>query len=245
MLQCGLFLAFALTLFGLLLSWSRGAMGGLAAGLLLIAILTSPLRWMKIALGFLLLAVAVGPFLPLASTMRVIQLATLRNQHGAPIYSEREAIWRANVDLWKKDPLFGVMGVPVPAPDNLAIGLGSLTGISGLLMMSAALSSAFWMGLSQFRRWARIARERSDPELLARCALNLMVAVTTLAVVVNGASAPTVIEPRVLEPYWALVAIVTAPFAGLAGVAIRHTGSARSAAHDGMGVNAGIVQQNS
>ena len=211
LLQGGLFLVFGLTLIGLLLSWSRGAMGGLAAGILLLIMLTSPLRWAKILLAILLFVVAVGPFLPSTATMRVIQLATLRNQHGASIYSEREGLWRGNIELWGHDPVFGVMGVPRPAPDNLAVGLGSMTGISGLLLMSAALGTAFWQGLSQFRKWSQAAGEWSDPELRARCALSLMAAVATLVIVVNGASAPTVLLPRVLEPYWALVAVALAP----------------------------------
>jgi O-antigen ligase len=212
-LQGGLLLVFGLTLIGLLLSWSRGAMGGLVAGVLLVMMLTSPLRWIKIALAIILFVVTVGPLMPLTATMRVIQLVTLRNQQGAPIYSEREALWHANVEIWKRDPLFGVMGVPKPAPDNLAIGLGSLTGISGLLLMSAALVAAFWKGLSQFVTWSRATSRWNEPEIRARCALSLMVSVSTLVIVVNGAATPTVLEPRVLEPYWALMAIGLAPLA--------------------------------
>jgi hypothetical protein len=234
LLQGGLFLVFGLTLIGLLLSWSRGAMGGLAAGILLLMLLTSPLRWAKIVLAILLFVVAVGPFIPSTATMRVIQLATLRNQSGTIIYSEREALWRSNIELWGHDPVFGVMGVPISAPDNLAIGLGSLTGVSGLLLMSAALGTAFWQGLSQFRKWSRAASGWNEPELRARCALGLMAAVATLVIVVNGASAPTVMLPRVLEPYWALLAIALAPLSapGAAQMGIANSTERLGSAHE-------------
>jgi O-antigen ligase len=212
LLQIILFLFFGLTLVGLLLSWSRGAMGGLAAGLLLVIMLTNPLRSVKIVLTILLFIVAVVPLMPSTAIMRVTELATLRSQRGTTIYEDREALWRGNIELWSQDPLFGVMGGSRPPPDNLAVGLGSLTGISGLLLMSAALGTAFWKGLSQFRKWSRADTGRGDPEARAKSTLYLIGAVATLVVVVNGASTNTILEARVLEVYWALVAIVFAPY---------------------------------
>jgi hypothetical protein len=212
LLQIGLLLFFGLTLVGLLLSWSRGAMGGLAAGVLVVMMLTNPLRSAKIVLTILLFTATVVPLMPSTVIMRVTELATLRSQHGTAIYEDREALWRGNIELWSQDPVFGIMGVPRVPSDNLVIGLGSLTGISGLLLMSAALGTAFWRGLSRFRKWSRAATGRSDPEAHARRTLYLIGAVATLVVVVNGASTTTILDPRVLEVYWALVAIVFAPY---------------------------------
>jgi hypothetical protein len=218
LLQVGRLLLFGLTIVGLLLSWSRGAMGGLAAGVLLMIILTDFRRSIKIVSAILFLAVAVVPFMPPDAISRVTQLATLRSASGSAIYFDREAGWRDNIQLWSESPVFGIMGHRKIAPDNLFVGLGSLTGTSGVLLMSAALGTAFWMGFNRFRKWSRADTRWRDPEVRARRTLYLMGAVVTLVAVVNGASANTILESRVLEPYWGLMAIVFAPYPTSAGL---------------------------
>ena len=180
--------------------------------MLVVIMLTNPIRSVKMVLAILLFVIAVVPFMPSAALSRVTEVATLRSQSGAAIYGKTARSFGARISICGGRSLFGIMGVSRPPPDNLAVGLGSLTGISGLLLMSAALGTAFWKGLRWFKKRSRTETGRSDLEMRARQTLYLVGAVATFVVIVNGSSSPTILEARVLEVYWALVATVFAPY---------------------------------
>lgn len=148
----------------LLLSLSRGALLGAAAGVLLLALLAPQSRVALAAIGTLSvaalgLAFAVGNPLAQILVLRVQSIASADQNAD----DNRVLIWDAGLEMWRENPILGVgtgafrpesslAGSPI-APNgayhahNLALTVGAETGLVGVAALVLAALIVVWVGL--------------------------------------------------------------------------------------------------
>jgi hypothetical protein len=213
---------------GLLMSGSRGAMGGAALGLAAILFASGGARSLRVLVvigAVLALGVAVLPHFLIE---RVELLIRLQGYGGAPIYQTRIPYWREDVAFWLQNPLLGAAGRPVAPPDNFYLSLLVNGGVA-LLVWQLACVGLVAQRLWQLRRQSGYALRDMATGLLA----------ATGGLLINGISVPTFTMARVQELYWFLVALLLAPAAARAVCAAKDPPGAAPRSEDGAGTGPG------